>query len=101
MFRGVHPISEAKDGKALDGKFAMRVALSPSGKGLPLTDQERRQRAELENKLDQLRVKRAKLSDAEFDSAIEPLMIELARIYKTAEQRRKAAAELDDSDSQD
>ncbi|TWU48818.1 hypothetical protein Poly51_47220 [Rubripirellula tenax] len=88
MFRGIRPIANAKDGSAIDGVNAMRMTLSPSGERLQLTVDESNRRDEIETELDRLRLEKSKFSDEDYFSAIEPWMIELARIYRDAEQRR-------------
>ena len=87
MFRGVRPIATAKDGSPLDGIYASKITLSPSGNALKLTDDERKQRDALEAKLEQLRSKKETLDPEAYQKAIEPVMIQLARIYQAAEQR--------------
>ena len=86
MFRGARPIAKAKEGD-LDGKRAAKISLSPSGKQLPFTGDELRQRDELETQLEAIRSRRHELSDSEFDQRIEPILIQLARIYSKAESR--------------
>lgn len=88
MFRGVRPVSKAKDGSPLDGRVAMRITLSPTGKQLSFAGKELQRREQIEQELDQIREKKSELSEAEYDAAIEPLMIELARIYQAAETRK-------------
>lgn len=91
MFRGVRANAVAKDGAKLDGPAAARVTLSPAGQRLPFTAEERKQRAALEKSLDELRSRRKELSEKEYESELEPLMLTLAKLYQAAEQR--AAAE--------
>jgi hypothetical protein len=92
MFRGVRPVAKAKEGAALDGPRAMRITLSPSGKQLTFTDQERKARAAIEQQLEQIRAGKSELTETEYDAAIEPLMLQLARIYQAAEQRQASSA---------
>ena len=87
MFRGVRAISKAKDGAKLDGAFAMRISLSPTGNRLKLTDDQIKQRDALEQELDSVRVKKDKMTEAEYDEAIEPIILKLAKIYQAAEQK--------------
>ncbi|NND99529.1 MAG: hypothetical protein HKN47_19615 [Pirellulaceae bacterium] len=89
MFRGVRAIGQAKDGKSLDGKQANRVTLAPTKKRLPLTDDEVSQREQLEQELEGLRDKKADMSESEYDQAIEPILIQLAKIYAAAEKRNQ------------
>ena len=87
MFRGVRPMGKAKDGQQLDGRAAARITLAPASRQLPFTDEELARRDELEQQLEQLRGKKSKLSEPEYDAAIEPLLVELAKIYQAAEKR--------------
>ncbi len=88
MFRGVRPVGKAKQGQELDGRVAIRIALTPAGTRLPFTEQERQRRDEIEKELEQLRSKKANLSEQDYDAAIEPLLVELAKIYQAAEARK-------------
>ncbi len=88
MFRGVRPVAKAKDGAVLDGGRAMRIALSPSGKQLTLTAAEQQTRDDIERQLDQIRAGKSELAEAEYDAKIEPLMLQLAKIYQAAQQRQ-------------
>ncbi len=87
MFRGVRPNAVAKDGAELDGSAAARVTLSPAGSRLPFTPEELEERASIEKELDVLRAKKEKLSEKEYETELEPLMLRLAKLYQTAEKR--------------
>ncbi len=85
MFRGVRSIAAAKDGSELDGINASRTTLSPAGSKLKLTEDQATRRAELETQLDQLRSRKSQITESAYFDEIEPLMIELARLYRDAE----------------
>ncbi|QDT12239.1 hypothetical protein [Planctomycetes bacterium K23_9] len=87
MFRGVRPIAKAKDGSPLDGNYAARITLSPSGNAWTLAADERKQRDELEHQLEVIRSQKETLDQSEYQTAIEPVMIQLAKIYQAAEER--------------
>ena len=87
MFRGTRPNTTAKDGSELDGKAASRITLSPAGTRLPFTEDERSQRAAIEQSLDELRLKKPTLDPQEHERQLEQLMLKLARIYQAAEKR--------------
>ncbi|TWU51178.1 hypothetical protein [Rubripirellula reticaptiva] len=87
MFRGVRAIGTAKNGEKLDGITAAKLTLSPSGKRLNLLPSEFKKRESIESELESLRNKKPSMSEADYFAAIEPLMIELAKIYKDAEAR--------------
>lgn len=92
MFRGVRVIAKAKKNAKVDGKFGSKITLSPSGKQLPLTDKELKRRDELEQALDKLRSKQSDLTESDYDQSLEPILVELAKIYRAAEQRVAAAS---------
>ncbi len=87
MFRGVRANAVAKDGAKLDGLTAARVTLSPAGARLPFTPEELKERASIEKELDALRSRKGKLSEQEYDTELEPLMLRLAKVYEAAEKR--------------
>ncbi len=87
MFRGNRPIAKAKDGSELDGKAAAKMTLAPTGKRLPLTEKEWKQRDALEAELETLRSRKSELSEQEYDAELETILIQLARIYQAAERR--------------
>ena len=88
MFRGVRTTGKAKDGAKIDGKFATKVTLSPTGQAVVLTDEELQQRATLEQQLDDARKQKDDIETAEYQKLIEPILVELARIYRAAESRQ-------------
>ncbi len=90
MFRGVRANAVAKDGAKLDGPTAARVTLSPAGTRLPFTPDELKERASIEEELDALRARKGKLSEQEYDTELEPLMLRLAKLYEAAENRAAA-----------
>jgi len=89
MFRGVRPNATAKDG-ALDGAAALRVTVTPAGGRLPFTPAELKQRANLEDQIDELRGRVAELDQQELDAALLPLMLRLSRLYQAAQERDQA-----------
>lgn len=89
MFRGTRAIAVAKNAEKLDGAVAARVTLSPAGKGLPFTSEELSRREEIETTLERLRLKKSTVTETQYHQEIEPLMIELAKIYRDAERRAK------------
>ncbi len=54
---------------------------------LPFTEDERSQRAAIEQSLDELRSKKPTLDPQEHERQLEPLMLRLARLYQAAEKR--------------
>lgn len=95
MFRGTRRIAKAKDGATLDGREASRITLTPTATRLPFTQDELAQRNDLETQLEELRqrhqLEKSSLNDPAIDADLEPLMIQLAKLYQAAEQRQKDA----------
>lgn len=101
MFRGTRPIGEAKDGATLDGSAAEAMTLAPADARLPFTQAELDQRRELETQLVELRQRKPSLVDvalentaiqeSAYDAELEPLMLELAKLYQAAEHRQRDA----------
>lgn len=89
MFRGTRPNAKAKDGAKVDGARASRITLAPATDRLPLTEQELKDRDELERALDQLRQRKAELDPQQYKQELETLLIQLARIYQAAETRQQ------------
>ena len=87
FFRGVRPSGKAKEGAKLDGSTAARITLAPAGGRLPFTEQELEQRDQIETQLEGLRQKRDEMDQQSFDAAVEPLLLQLARLYAAAEAR--------------
>jgi hypothetical protein len=82
FFRGVRPVKAAKDGAALDGSLAARLVLVESTREDHLIEEQRTRRDALERELADLRQQRAKIAEDEYLSRIEPLLVELARLYQ-------------------
>lgn len=85
LFRGLR-VAKAKNQKptAVDGKFARRITLGVAGKSLPLTDAEIDRRREIEDAV----LQTADLPEDDRIKQTESLLIELARLYQTAEDRQ-------------
>jgi hypothetical protein len=85
-FQGVRPTGTPADGTSLDGYRAHQLHLlrSPLENAMPPALQARRD--ELELQLVQLRDLKAKLPEQEYLSRLEPLLVEIARIYEQAER---------------
>lgn len=89
-FRGTRVVAQPSDSsQTVDGGLAARLSLAPAAERLPLTEQERQQRAEIEAELERLRSQRQQLSEADYQAALLPHLIRLARIYQAAEARAK------------
>ncbi len=80
-FRGVRATKKAKAGATLDGVRAHQFHLAPGDRERSLAPEIRRHRDELEVAVAALRDRKAGLPPAEYYGQLEPLMVELARIY--------------------
>jgi hypothetical protein len=84
-FRGIRATKRAKDGATLDGTRAHQLHLVSSDRELRIPAEVRRRRDELELKVAALQADKEKLGEDEFYTRLEPLMVELARIYGASE----------------
>jgi hypothetical protein len=80
-FRGVHATRRAKDSAPLDGIRAHQFHLIPSDRERGMSEADRQRRDQLEQSLAALRDQKSKLGEEEYYKQIEPLLVELARIY--------------------
>jgi hypothetical protein len=84
-FRGLRATQRAKEGAALDGTRAHQLHLVASGKELQIPPAARERRDAIEIELAALRLEKEKLGDDEYFARLEPLMLELAKIYQSLE----------------
>jgi hypothetical protein len=84
-FRGIRPVKRAQEGAALDGYRAHQFCLlcNPTEAMMPTELRARRDRLELQ--VMTLRDNRGTLSEDEYLSKLEPLLVEIARIYQEAD----------------
>jgi hypothetical protein len=84
-FRGIRPVQKARDDASLDGYRAHQFHLvhSPTETAMPVELRARRDQLELQ--IMELRDAKARFSEAEYFSRLEPLLHEIARIYEQAE----------------
>ncbi|AGA24839.1 hypothetical protein [Singulisphaera acidiphila] len=91
-FRGVRATRRAKDGAPLDGIRANQFVLIPSDRERKLPAEIRQKRDQLERSIAALRDEKAKLAADTYYERLEPLMTELAKLYRampTATTERK------------
>ena len=81
-FSGIRATKAAKDGAPLDGLRAHQWHLlrTPAEQAMPETFRARRD--DLELKIEALRAKKGAMSEADYYAQLEPLLIELARVYQ-------------------
>lgn len=84
FFQGLRATRASKDGAALDGHRAhlWHLVLSPAELAMPADL--RAKRDELELKVQDLRDRKAKLPEADYYRQLEPLLLDLARVYERA-----------------
>lgn len=88
FFKGVRLVKKAsskKDGAAEvgkeDGKLAHQFHLLPLKQEFALTPDAKAARAQLENKIEQLRAKKEQIEEQDYYSQLEKLLLELATVY--------------------
>jgi hypothetical protein len=84
-FRGLRATQRAKDGVSLDGIRAHQFHLVASGRELKIAGDRRLRRDELEMQIAALRSEKDQLGEDAYYARLEPLMVELARIYQDSE----------------
>ncbi|MDA8744889.1 hypothetical protein N9N28_09685 [Rubripirellula amarantea] len=83
MFRGHRVDGESQDGSAIDGLLASQITIFRSDSAAaPLSAEKMKRRSELESEHEALRQRRSELSDAEYDAALLPIMLEIADLYQ-------------------
>lgn len=84
-FKGVRAVKRAKNGAALDGLRAHQLHLIPSADERRLPEDLRRRRDELEAEIAALGEEKEKLGEDAYYARLEPLLVELARLYERSE----------------
>ncbi|HEY2410653.1 MAG TPA: hypothetical protein VGI40_00340 [Pirellulaceae bacterium] len=87
-FQGLRATKAAKDGAPLDGFRAGQIVLIRSAREQQLPAAVRARRDELERDLVELRQRKPKLAEDEYLSQIEPILVELAKLYDAAERAK-------------
>ncbi len=85
-FRGIRATQRPKDGAALDGLRAHQFHLVPSNREAGMPREVRQRRDELELQLAELRDRKPELGDDAYYSQLEPLLVELARLYASLDE---------------
>lgn len=81
-FKGVRAVKTAKDGSSPDGLRASQWHLVKSPHEEQLSPASRARRDELEQQLSHLRERKPDLAEDEYFQLLEPLLVELARLYE-------------------
>jgi hypothetical protein len=92
-FRGIRATQRANDGAALDGLRAHQFHLVPSDREAGMPADVRARRDELELELAALRDRKAELDEDAYYAQLEPLLVELARLYSSLNE---PPTEIDD-----
>jgi hypothetical protein len=87
FFRGVRAVKKAESGAQPDGRRAHQIHLLASAPERALPADLRKRRDELELRVFELRDARERLGAEAYYARLEPLLVELARIYQRAERR--------------
>jgi hypothetical protein len=80
-FRGLRATQRAEESAALDGLRAHQIHLVPSDRESQMPREVRRRRDELELSIAALQAEKETLGDDAYYQRLEPLMLELARLY--------------------
>ncbi len=83
-YRALQPIHKADNNAPIDGFRAHQIHLVPSDPERKMPAEMRRRRDELEREVHKLRDTRATLTDDAYFAKVEPLLVEIARIYERA-----------------
>jgi hypothetical protein len=82
-FKGTRVVKTAKEGLSPDGLAAGQMHLILNPAQLALSPEARARRDEIERQLAQLRLRKADLPESDYLKAIEPLLLELARLHES------------------
>jgi hypothetical protein len=85
-FRGIHPVRQAKAGATLDGPRAHQFLLVPNQAERNMPSEVRSRRDEIEQKIAALRQEKQKLKEDAYYAQLEPLLIELAKLYRNLDE---------------
>ena len=97
FFRGIRAVKAAKDNVPLDGMRSHQVILFQLPGHVSLPESVRVQRDALERQINQLRLQKGKLGEEAYYLALEPLMLQLARLYHPA---KADASDSDDASAE-
>ncbi|TVP99272.1 MAG: hypothetical protein EA381_10280 [Planctomycetaceae bacterium] len=87
-FRGTRAVAKTGDPtRSLDGGLAAKITLAPDSERIPFTPEEVVQRNELEAELERLHDRRADLGEADYEAAVLPTLVRLAKLYRAAQTR--------------
>ena len=82
FYRGARPAKEPEPGKQVDGRIASRAILFSAPDAPKFTSEELAERQRIEEQIDALRTRKKQLTEEAYLAQLEPLCIELAKIYQ-------------------
>jgi len=91
FYRGVRPAKKSEEDAVVDGFRSHQIHFVPNEAEARLSPALRKKRNDLELDLEKFRAHKAKLSEDAYLQEIEPLLLELARLYRDAENAPKEA----------
>ncbi|MCA9033544.1 MAG: hypothetical protein KDA91_00375 [Planctomycetaceae bacterium] len=94
LFEGLRPNGDVEQPDLTDGRLAARWHLVRSEEEKRLTADEREKRDSLESQLEILRGKKKELSEESYFEQLEQLMIPLAELYESVEERHSAGEDF-------
>jgi hypothetical protein len=86
FYRGVRPAKKSDEAAAVDGFRAHQIHFVPNEAEARLTPALRKKRNDLELDLEKLRADKALLTEDAYLEKVEPLLLELAKLYRDAEK---------------
>jgi hypothetical protein len=89
FYRGARPAKEPEAGKQVDGRVASRVILFSSPEVPKFTSEQLAERQRIEEQIDLLRTRKTQLTEESYFAQLEPLCIELAKLYQAAREMSK------------
>ena len=87
MFHGTRVVGQSKNGESIDGKQAARITLSPAGNRLQFLADELIRRQQIEQELEQLKLRKSELEPKVYQEQLEGVLVKLARLYQMVERR--------------
>lgn len=85
FYRGIRPVKKAAKNVTIDGNNAARIIVMTSPDSPVFTEKLNAERLAIESKLDELRKRRPKMIESEYLDELEKLMLDMAKVYETAE----------------
>ena len=96
-FQGLRAVRKPKEGTAIDGLMARQIVLVPAGSESNLSTEQRNRRDELERGIFAFREQKGKISDEEYYSRLEKLLMDLAKLYESIPQGTNGPAKAGSS----